>query len=211
MRDGSRKALTWGLVVGYSVASAFLLVLALNGAFYYAPFGSGAQLSILRRAPCAAVARYADYVLENKKGLFRGPSEKMGILELLVEAEDRGARLCYDPRLAIPYLGKEAARRYAMDENEPFGPLAENLILKRRDSALIKAAFDKYRLTEPQVTFNLCWRLEEQYPQTLEYVGFRQIYCPPPERPDSTSILSPEERRKEAFDRILDESRRGAR
>ena len=85
--------------------SAFLLFWALNGFFYYPLMNDRARLSILRHAPCGAVKPYVGYVLEDRDELFRSSSEKLTILSLLVQAQERGVRLCYDPKQVLPYLG----------------------------------------------------------------------------------------------------------
>lgn len=204
-----RRPLNWALAAVYGLASVALLGVALHNAFYMV-LSDHFQLGVLRLAPCGVVKSYVGYVLEDKDEAFRSAWEKAEILELLLEAEDRGVRLCYDPRLVLPYLG-EAAGRYAIGEDEPLGRAAENLVLKRRDPALIKTAFDRYRAREPRVADRLCWRLETGRPVAPEYIAIRKAYCPPPEPPKPEPALTPEERRrKEAIRRILDESRQQA-
>jgi hypothetical protein len=211
MRKGLRSSLRWALAAGYGLVSAFLLVWALNGFFYYPLVNDPAHLSILGHAPCGAVKRYVGYVLEDRDELFRSSSEKLTILSLLVQAQESGVRLCYDPKQVLPYLDRAVAGRYASGEEDGTLPqLAGSLLLARSDPGLMKAAFDRYR-DKPEVVSDLCGRLWIESALAPQIAAVRQSYCPPPPAPPLEPVLTPEERRRqETFKRILEESRRGA-
>jgi hypothetical protein len=132
------------------------------------------------------------------------------MLNVLVTAEDRGVRLCYDPRLVLPYLGEAAEQRYGLDDYESIHGRAENLVIMRRDPALIAAAINRYRTREPRVAKDLCWRLEELHPLAPDLLAVERASCPTRKPPAPEPFRSPEDlRRKEVFDKILEDSRSG--
>ena len=209
LRDRLRKFLAWPLVAGYLLTAAAFLVVALNNVFFYDTLVSDHfRMTILRQAPCGAVDRYVGFVLEDTDKPFRSSWEKMKILDVLVQAEEQGVRLCYNPKLVLPYLDKTVALQFAMGEDEPLGRLAEQLVLKRRDPGLIKAAFDRYQ-DNPSVISDLCYRLQPEDPFAPGFLAARQRYCPTPSPAPAAPTLTPEERRrKDAFEHILNDSRR---